>query len=683
LSDFSDSNINIDDEPEIRSDASEEEVEAELAKLKLSAEDISFVITTMKKEAEYDLLSLKQLFYAMASAFTKVPVHHIVNSKEAGAGKNYLLNLVSRYFPNQYVLPLSGMSDKALFHRKGELVIQDKQTGQLVPIEPVINDLKDEIEELEDDIQLELGKDPKTRNKKVVKENKKRIRELESEIKDTEYNAQKLIQLNNQIIMCLDTPQLTVYDALMSIISQDTERDQQYSFVDKSGSGKLGTRDNILKGTPLLLTSQVIDDTKTSRFQEKNRRLINVNPDTSHEKISAANNIIGLKGGYLPEEYDGLVVSRLDKERAKQIVAILVAKLKLHSKSLEQKEYGVKIPFALSVTNSVPNNQVWGMTVADRTIKYLATITKVHMDARPRIVNDETGQFWPIATFEDLREALFLMQVGATGIRPYVVTWYNQVFLPCFNSLGGIPYKDIVVGDDGKVITIAEEKHVGVNTEQLAEKTKDVLGGSKLGSKELHGKYIYPLINQGVLEEVQSEIDKRRNIYFPLDEGSIFSVFEDLHVKVSNPSIFPSKTFLKEQLRILSKYSPQGGVENNEKNFSHYRLIDVDGTEITVDHLLDQYFSEPEDCFIKSYSEAEPTNTEEKNQKNIPHPVATILTELPNNGIEDFPYPFPSVDVLQCNYCEFQNANRYEYDKHTAIRHSNKAGYPDRNGRTK
>jgi hypothetical protein len=188
------SHPNIDDEPEIRSDASEEEVEAELAKFELSAEDISFVINTMKKEAEYDLLSIKQLFYAMASAFTKVPVHHIVNSKEAGAGKNYFLNLVSRYFPNQYVLPLSGMSDKALFHRKGELVIQDKETGELVPIEPMINDLKDEAEELADKIQLELGKDHKTRNKRIVKENKKRIRELESEIKDIEYNAQKLIR---------------------------------------------------------------------------------------------------------------------------------------------------------------------------------------------------------------------------------------------------------------------------------------------------------------------------------------------------------------------------------------------------------------------------------------------------------------------------------------------------------
>jgi hypothetical protein len=43
----------------------------------------------------------------------------------------------------------------------------------------------------------------------------------------------------------------------------------------------------------------------------------------------------------------------------------------------------------------------------------------------------------------------------------------------------------------------------------------------------------------------------------------------------------------------------------------------------------------------------------------------------------------PSIPSLfSCNYCEFQNANQYDYDKHTVIRHPNQPGYPDRNGRT-
>jgi hypothetical protein len=49
------------------------------------------------------------------------------------------------------------------------------------------------------------------------------------------------------------------------------------------------------------------------------------------------------------------------------------------------------------------------MTVMDRTTRYLTIITKVNMDSRPRIIDTETGKFYPISTFEDLKETLELM----------------------------------------------------------------------------------------------------------------------------------------------------------------------------------------------------------------------------------------------------------------------------------
>ena len=206
----------------------------------------------------------------------------------------------------------------------------------------------------------------------------------------------------------------------------------------------------------------------------------------------------------MPEEYDELVVSRSDKERAKQI-----AKLKQHTKHLGPKEDGIKIPFALSITNSIPDSHVWSMTITDRTIKYLGIITKVNMDARPRLVNEKTGQFFPIATFQDLKETLKLMQIGASGARPYIVNWYNKVFVPAVKDLGGKPYEKIktdedsgipVLGVDGSSVLIAKERYIGVNTEQLAAKTKEVFKGAKPSSKELRDKYLEPLVNLGVLD---------------------------------------------------------------------------------------------------------------------------------------------------------------------------------------
>jgi hypothetical protein len=245
---------------------------------------------------------------------------------------------------------------------------------------------------------------------------------------------------------------------------------------------------------------------------------------------------MALQGGYLPDEYDELVVSRRDKERAKQIVRILVAKLKQHSKALQPKEYGVKIPFALSIAASIPNSNVWAMTVNDRIIRYLSIIVKTRMDSRPRIQNTETGQFYPIATFEDLKDTLYLMQVAASAIRPYLSKWYNDGFIPRFKALDGNPNE--VRSEDGGDHVIAKEKHAGLTTEQLAEKTKEVFG-FKPSSKQLLDKYLYPLINQGVLDYVKSEINGKYNIYFPVEEGNLYSIFDDddtrLKLKVSDP----------------------------------------------------------------------------------------------------------------------------------------------------
>ena len=73
---------------------------------KVTEEDIKFVIDTICKEARYDRPSVRQLFFGMCTAFTRLGMGHKVNSRDAGAGKSYILNKVSSYFPDKYVLIL-------------------------------------------------------------------------------------------------------------------------------------------------------------------------------------------------------------------------------------------------------------------------------------------------------------------------------------------------------------------------------------------------------------------------------------------------------------------------------------------------------------------------------------------------------------------------------------------------
>ena len=293
---------------------------------------------------------------------------------------------------------------------------------------------------------------------------------------------------------------------MLSLISQDSERDQEYTFVEQSGSGKFGARTNILTGTPVIFTTRVTDDTENKRFAEKNRRFINVTPNTSEAKNKAAIELMFKKYGSTPEEYDIQVVSREDKKRAKKIIEIIFEKLRHHSSLLDQKdrETGVKIYFWQSLHHAIPAEDPWSMTVTDRIIMYLSVYAKIRMDFRPRLVNKETGAFYIIPIFEDLRDTFDIMDRGGSNVRFYIAEWYEKVFVPAIKAMNGRP-KEIL--QDGK--PIGNESHVGLTSGDLARLTNE-------GSKRIRDDFLYPLYNCGLVDCVRSDDDLREKLWFPL-----------------------------------------------------------------------------------------------------------------------------------------------------------------------
>ena len=189
--------------------------------------------------------------------------------------------------------------------------------------------------------------------------------------------------------------------------------------------------------------------------------------------------LIGQRYGLVNEEYDIQVVNSADKESAKEIVNIIVDKLIDHSKLLGPEESAVKICFAKSIAHGIHKGRdigEWGMTVMDRTMRYLGIITKVNMDSRPRIIDTKTGKFYPISTFEDLKETLELMGMASSMLRPYIANWYNIVFLPSFKKLPDEPNKVIKECIDGQKqeATIMRETEIGLTSKQLAQKTYEI-----------------------------------------------------------------------------------------------------------------------------------------------------------------------------------------------------------------
>jgi hypothetical protein len=147
---------------------------------------IQFCIDVILKEARQEETLVKQLVYTMLSAYTNNPINLPVNSP-SGEGKNYVINKVGDNFPKEDVTFLAGMTDKALFHRHGTLVIKNG-VGEYESVDNKIAEIDSEIADKESEIATSNDK-----NFKQARRNQ--IKQLEQQKKDLFKNAKKIDRL--------------------------------------------------------------------------------------------------------------------------------------------------------------------------------------------------------------------------------------------------------------------------------------------------------------------------------------------------------------------------------------------------------------------------------------------------------------------------------------------------------
>ena len=225
----------------------------------------------------------------MISAYTNNPFNLEINSP-SGEGKSYVLTKVGENFPKEDVLFLSGMTDKALFHRRGKLVIQNDQNGEYEVID-------DTVAKIETDIEDKLNEMANAKDKNLKQGLRSAIRILEKEKKDLLKDAKKLIDLSHKIIVFLDTPKPELLSALMPLLSHD-KYEVEYEYVDTHSGIK--TKSNVLRGWPAVIFAQAIDNSHHQRYPEIRRRFIVTNPKMTSKKYEKAIDLIGDKYG-LPD----------------------------------------------------------------------------------------------------------------------------------------------------------------------------------------------------------------------------------------------------------------------------------------------------------------------------------------------------------------------------------------------
>jgi hypothetical protein len=191
------------------------------------------------------------------------------------------------------------------------------------------------------------------------------------------------------------------------------------------------------------------------------------------------------------------------------------------------------------------------MTILFRLLNYIAIIAKVNMDSRPKLVDNETGIPYPISIYDDLKEALEIMETASLSIRPYQQQWYNTVFLPAFEELD--PEPNIKVNE--------KESVVGLATKQLA----DIMNqqGTTVSNESIYESYLRNLTKQGVINSVRSIIDGKENLYYPVNPRngndlptSVLPTIEDCHLILNQP--FDKKNVLEESFGTLLERRSNG-----------------------------------------------------------------------------------------------------------------------------
>jgi hypothetical protein len=624
---------------------------------------LQFSIDTILKEAKEESRLVKQILYTMLSAYTNNPINLAINSP-SGEGKTYVLQKVGELFPKQDAMFLAGMTEKALFHRSGVLVIKN-EVGEYQSIE-------DKSEQIDSEIEDKEYERAGTKDRNLKQGLQSQINDLKREKKELLKDAKKLIDLSHKILVFLDSPRPELFNALMPLLSHD-RYEVEYEFVDTNNGIK--TKSNILRGWPAVIFAQAIDYSHYQRYPEIQRRFIITNPKMETSKYAAAVDLICDKFGLPDFAYQSKIVSDSDKERACQIIKGIKERITEICACVAPGKSNVVIPYYECLKKSLSKQKAFDMTVANRFLGFLSLLPIINTDNRPRLIISNKAQLTvqtiPFALFEDLRESMDLMQY-ANGVRPYILEWYNEVFLVAFSAKTEIDSKTNSRGEEVK------EKRVALTSRELIDKTYD-LRNKKLSTKQMLQNYITPLLNENYVDSIDSELDKRAHIYFPVLESSKSSklflsdernnILHQSRLSISDSTLYPDKPYIISKIEEVLGYSSDKQVFVEIKNH--------EGNDITSEDIASQYYGDHGDYFESPSRDGPQEEYLEKckianeSYDNKPEHIKSIEShQEPSRNV--FLLNERNNFIYSCyhNGCDFRTIDEKDYHRHAAQKHT-------------
>jgi len=340
------------------------------------------------------------VFLTALSAYSNYPINLFLKGPSS-IGKTYNPVQILKYFPQEDVWYLGGLSPTALIHEKGTLVDENGEPIDLNE-KPRKNDFKDDPEGYQ-----------------------RALKEWEERLRNSNYE----IELSHKILVFLEAPHIDTYLMLRPLLSHDAP-EISYKFTDK---GRLRTSHVILRGWPatIFCTSDVkyIEDLATRGFT--------VTPEMTIEKYKEAIRLTARTAALPKNNFEDE-----DYYKLRGFLNIIIDRCK---EGINE----VLVPYAEKLSEVYPTKLPRDM----RDFKRFLTL--IQLNALLNRFNrwileyyDGKKHHWFIlANIRDLEEALNIFhnleETTKTGIPGHILRFYHEIIVPVCEEHGNVTYEDL------------------------------------------------------------------------------------------------------------------------------------------------------------------------------------------------------------------------------------------------
>jgi hypothetical protein len=427
-----------------------------------------FLVDCTKKTVKEESALVRQIHYTLLSAYTNDPLN-LADIAPTSTGKTYAILQSAKFGPmGQEIRIVGSMTPKVVVREDGVLV--DKNMN---PIGKEVRRLKNAIARAKSKKKFDAAE------------------EHQDELTDLLDGSAYILDLSNKTLLFLEPPKPELWDLIKPILSHDAW-EMEHPFVDKIASGGgLEVKRVITRGWPACIFCSAKDESRWEVWPEIESRFMVVSPNMIKPKYLAGNKLIAQKKGLPNCIKQEVIISDQELQVGKQCFNYLKQQIQ---KITTATDSPIWIPYAELLADILPADKGTDNRTTNRLYSFLNMSALVRAHLRPRLIigNEQLV----IATLEDLREALHVMQ-NVTGMPPHKLKFYQEYILPKFKA----------------------EKSTALTSRDICDyyNTNAPKGTPPMNTDRLTKTYLEELVNHSYLERQQDEETKTKQyMYTPL-----------------------------------------------------------------------------------------------------------------------------------------------------------------------